>query len=166
MSRYRASPTPAAAVPPSLLASTLPLIAGLIALALIDLVNETVGATLALTNVDKGPLEVGAKAQVVMLIVFPMGFAFSLLNVAANAALNERVPLPIPGRIVALLTVVAGVAAAPPLLAAGALTQVIDVPVVLGLAPVLPLAAWGWARWGRQGRFTARHKRLVRRHGG
>ena len=143
MPRNRASPTPAAAVLPSSLASTLPLIAGLIALALIDLLNATVRPTLALTNVDMGPLEVGAKAQVVMLIVFPMGFAFSLADVAANAALNERAPL----------------------LAAGTLPPVIDVPVVLGLAPILPLAAWGWARWGRQGRFTARQERLVRRHG-
>ena len=57
-------------------------IAGLVALSLIDALDETVGAALDLRTVDLVVLDLTAKSQIVMVIVLPMGFALSLVNVA------------------------------------------------------------------------------------
>lgn len=47
----------------------------------------------------------------------------------------------------------AGLAAAiPPLLGGGALTEVVDVRVVLGLVPVLLVLVWAWTHWARPAR--------------
>jgi len=52
------------------------------------------------------------------------------------------------GRVFALMMLITGIAALPPLLAGGGLTEVADVRVVLGLSPILLVIAWGWAHWG------------------
>lgn len=83
-----------------------------------------------------------------MLLLLPMGFPFALVNVATTAMINERVPGSMQGRVFPLMMLITGVAALPPLLAGGGLTEVADVRVVLGLSPLLLVVAWGWAQWG------------------
>lgn len=124
-------------------------IVGLVALSLIDALDETVGAALNLKSVDLLVLTVTAKSQIVMAIVLPMGFALSLVNVAGHALLNERVPVRMQGRVFALQMVLAGVASIPPLLVGGALTEIVDVRVVFGLTPIVLVFAWSWSHWGR-----------------
>ena len=127
-------------------------LAGLVALALIEPIDEALGAALGLVAVDLGVVEMGAKTQLVMLIVLPMGFAFSLVSVAAHAVLNARAPLAMQGRIFAVQMLLAGAAAIPPLLGGGALTEVVDVRVVLGLVPALLVLTWAWTHWARPAR--------------
>jgi MFS family permease len=124
-------------------------IVGLVALSLIDVLDETVGAALDLRSVDLLVITVTAKSQIVMAIVLPMGFALSLVNVAGHALLNERVPVRMQGRVFALQMVLAGVASIPPLLVGGALTEIVDVRVVFGLTPIILIVAWSWSHWGR-----------------
>ena len=123
-------------------------LAGVVVLSLIDALDEALGPVLGLSHRDLGVVELSSASQIVMIILLPMGFAFSLVNVAANAILNARVPVRMQGRVFALQTLVARVAAIPSLLTGGALTEVLDVRVVLGLTPVLLLCAWIWAHWG------------------
>ena len=123
--------------------------AALLSLAAIDALDEILQPVLGLGEADLGVISLTAKAQLAMLILFPAGFALSLVNVAANAVLNARVPWAMQGRIFSLQMLMAGVAAIPPLLVGGALTEVVDVRVVLGGIPVLLLIAWGWSQWGR-----------------
>ena len=132
-------------------------------LAFIDGLNETLGVALDLRRIDLGVLEISAKSQIVMMIVFPMGFAFSLMNVAAHAILNARVPVRMQGRIFSLQMVLAGVAAIPPLLAVGALTEVLDVRVVLGMAPLLLVGAWFWSPGGGRTVSEALQAQVTRR---
>ena len=54
-----------------------------------------------------------------MVLLFPMGFAFALVNVATTAIINERVPVWMQGRVFALMMLMTGIAALPPLLAGG-----------------------------------------------
>ena len=124
---------------------------------------KTLGVALDLRRIDLGVLEISAKSQIVMMIVFPMGFAFSLVNVAAHAILNARVPVGMQGRIFSLQMVLAGVAAIPPLLAGGALTEVLDVRVVLGMAPLLLVGAWFWSSGGGRALSEALQAQVPRR---
>ena len=50
-----------------------------------------------------------------------------------------------------------------PLLVGGALAEVVDVRVVLALAPLLLVYAWAYAQWGKADPFNfTRHLRRVR----
>ena len=138
-------------------------LAGVVALSLIDVLDEALDTALGLGRRDLGLFELSSASQIVMIILLPMGFAFSLVNVAANAILNTRVPVRMQGRGFALQTLVAGVAAIPPLLTGGALTEVLDVRVVLGLTSVLLVFAWTWARWGSPDPREAWHRRRTQR---
>lgn len=122
--------------------------AGLVGLAAIDAVDAGVSVVFGLGDVDLGVIEISAASLAAMLVLFPTGFAFSLVNVATSAIINERVPVTMQGRVFALMMLFTGIAALPPLLAGGGLTEVVDVRVVLGLSPLLLIAAWGWAQWG------------------
>ena len=62
--------------------------------------------------------------------------------------LNARVPPSMQGRVFSLQMLIATLASLPPLLAGGALVEVVDVRVVLGLVPLLLAWAWLYARWG------------------
>ncbi len=122
---------------------------GLELLACIDVLRESVGRGLALGALDLGPLPtLSVKAQLAMLLSFPLGVAFSFVTVAAHAVLNDRAPLAMQGRVFALQAVLASAASVPPLLAGGALLEVVDVRVVLALTPLLLLYAWAFAQWG------------------
>ena len=132
---------------------------GLVVLASIDAVKAAFVAGLGLADADLGVLELSAESQVAMLLLLPMGFAFSLVNVATTAIINARVPVSLQGRIFALSMLLTGAGAVPPLLAGGGLTEVADVRVVLGLMPLLLLTVWAWARWGRPWRLPGELRR-------
>jgi len=135
-------------------------IGALVAMSLVDVLDEALRPALGLHRLDLGVLELSPQTLIVMFVLLPMGFAFSLVNVAANVILNAEVPVRMQGRIFALQTVVAGAAAIPPLLVGGALTEVLDVRVVLGLSPVLLLFAWMWAHWGTPDPVAVWRRRL------
>ena len=121
----------------------------LIALELIDGISECLRPILDLYDLDLGMIEITTRSQVVMLIVFPMGFALSLGDVAANVILNARMPLEMQGRVFVLQMVLAGLASILPLLGRSALSEIVDVRALLGLLPLLLLFAWSWSHWVR-----------------
>lgn len=94
---------------------------------------------------DPGPLGRGPLAHsdgrlgTVMLLAVPLGFSFSVVQVAANTFLNERVPLGMQGRVFALQGAVKNATAIVPLLALGALASIVGVRPVLIVAPLLIL---------------------------
>lgn len=138
-------------------------IVAVVALSLVDALEESLGAALNLTRIDLGFVEISPESQIVMIILLPMGFAFSLVNVAANAVLNARVPGGMQGRVFALQSVLAGVASVPPLLAGGGLTEILDVRIVLGLSPVVLVFAWMWSHWGTPDPVAAWRRRALQR---
>ena len=138
-------------------------IAGLVLLALVAVWADTLGDALGLRPLDLWLVDLSPEALLAMLIAVPMGLAFAFVNVAAKAVLNRSVPLRLQGRIFALQMVIAGIAALPPLLLGGALTEIVDVRVVLGLMPVLLVVAWTWAHWGSPDPRAWRRLRRPRR---
>lgn len=129
--------------------------AGLLLLAFIDGVDALVGSLFGFRDQGLGPLpDVSAESQLVMVIALPMGFALSVVNVAANVVLNERVPIRLQGRIFSVQSLMASLAAVFPLVVGGALAEVVDVRVVLGLTPLLLLYAWAYAQWGKADPFN------------
>lgn len=94
---------------------------------------------------DPGPLGRGPLAHsdgrmvTVMLLAVPLGFSFSVVQVAANTFLNTRVPLGMQGRVFALQGAVKNATAIVPLLALGALASLVGVRPVLIVAPLLIL---------------------------
>jgi len=124
--------------------------ASLLLLAFIDGADATFGSIFGFRDQGLGPLpDVSAKSQLVMVIAFPMGFALSVVNVAATVVLNERAPLRMQGRIFSVQSLMASLASVFLLVVGGALAEVVDVRVVLGLTPLLLLYAWAYAQWGR-----------------
>jgi hypothetical protein len=75
----------------------------------------------------------------VMFLAVPLGFSFSVVQVAANTFLNARVPLGMQGRVFALQGAVKNATAIVPLLALGALASWVGVRPVLIVAPLLIL---------------------------
>jgi MFS family permease len=74
-----------------------------------------------------------------------IGFAYSVVNVGGRSLLNERVPVPMQGRVFAAQTVLSNLASIVPLLLAGALADwwgVSPVLIVVAVA-VLVIALWG-----------------------
>ena len=69
----------------------------------------------------------------------PIGFSFSVVQVAANTFLNARVPLGMQGRVFALQGAVKNATAIIPLLALGGLSSWVGVRPVLIIAPLLIL---------------------------
>jgi Na+/melibiose symporter-like transporter len=85
-------------------------------------------------------------ARVMVTLVFAgmVGFAYSVVNVAGRSLLNERVPLPMQGRVFAAQTVLSNLASIVPLILAGALADWLGVsPVLFAVAVgVLVVALW------------------------
>lgn len=139
-------------------------IVGLELLAFIEPLQAAIGGTLGFGDTGLGPLpDLTAEAQLVMVIAFPLGFAFSLVSVAANAVLNTCVPLRMQGRVFALQVALAAVASVPPLIVGGALVEVIDVRIVFGLTPLLLAWAWAYGQWGVADPVAPLRRRLARR---
>lgn len=90
---------------------------------------------------------------VALILAIPLGLAFSMVQVAANTLLHERVPIEMQGRVFALQGAVKNATAVLPLLALGGLASLVgDVRPVLIVAAllILFLALYGAsqsARW-------------------
>ncbi len=90
------------------------------------------------------------EATVAMGLSIPLGFAFSLVGVAARAVLHERAPADMMGRIFAMQMVLGSLAAIIPLFIVGGLAELVSAKVVIILvtAAVLALAIYShlWVR--------------------
>ena len=88
----------------------------------------------------RGPLaHSDSRMGTVMFLAVPLGFSFSVVQVAANTFLNARVPLGMQGRVFALQGAVKNATAIIPLLALGGLASWVGVRPVLVVAPLLIL---------------------------
>jgi len=85
-----------------------------------------------------------ARVMVTMVFAGLTGFAYSVVNVAGRSLLNERVPVPVQGRVFAAQTVLSNLASIVPLLLAGALADWWGVgPVLIVVAAaILVVALW------------------------
>jgi MFS family permease len=72
-------------------------------------------------------------ALLALILVFPLGFAFAVVSVAGQTVMNDRIPLHLQGRVGATQAAMAGIASSVPVLAAGALADVIGVTWVMAL---------------------------------
>ncbi len=86
--------------------------------------------SVSIGNFDGGGL-------IAMILVLPAGFAYSLVNVAGQTVMDDRVPLHLRGRVGATQAAMAAVASSVPVLVAGALSDVIGVAPVMALVAVL-----------------------------
>jgi hypothetical protein len=88
--------------------------------------------------------EVGVSSviTITMLLAIPLGFAFTLLSIAARVVINEQAPVEAQGRVFAVQGAVADLVSLPPLMAAGITADVIgERPVLLALAVATVVAA-------------------------
>ncbi|KPK48235.1 MAG: hypothetical protein AMJ77_00610 [Dehalococcoidia bacterium SM23_28_2] len=91
------------------------------------------------------------EATVAMGLSIPLGFAFSLVGVAARAVLHERAPADMLGRIFAMQMVLGSLASIIPLFIVGGLAELLSARIVVSLvaAAVLTLAVYSHL-WGRR----------------
>lgn len=72
---------------------------------------------------------------IAMAVMLPLGFAYAVVSVAGQTVIDDRVPLSLRGRVGATQAAMAAIASSIPVVAAGALSDVI------GVAPVFALVA-------------------------
>ena len=85
-----------------------------------------------------------------MALMLPLGFSFAVVSVAGQTVINDRVPLHLQGRVGATQVAMAAVASSAPVLAAGLLSDLIGVTIVMALvAGLIGLAAVGNIRQPR-----------------
>lgn len=102
-----------------------------------------------LNRVDFGNFDEGE--VVAMMIMLPLGFAFSIVSVAGQTVLNDRIPLQLQGRVGATQGAMAAVASSVPVVVAGLLADLAGVMLVMALVSVaLGVTAFGTVRRGRQ----------------
>jgi MFS family permease len=80
-------------------------------------------------------------ATVAMAIAVPLGFAFSLVSVAARAVLNERAPAEMQGRIFAAQMTMGSLASIIPLFIVGGLAELVSARIVIILVTLAVVAA-------------------------
>ena len=85
-------------------------------------------------------------ATVAMGLAIPLGFAFSLVSVAARAVLNERAPAEMQGRIFAGQMVLGSVASIIPLFIVGGLAELVSARIVIILVALAVVAAAVYSR--------------------
>lgn len=88
--------------------------------------------------------EVGVSSvlTITMLLAIPLGFAFTLLSIAARVVINERASIEVQGRVFAVQGALADLCSLPPLMAAGIAADAIgERPVLLALAVATVVAA-------------------------
>jgi MFS family permease len=97
-------------------------------------------------------------ATVAMALAVPLGFAFSLVSVAARAVLNERAPPEMQGRIFAAQMMLGSVASIIPLFIVGGLAEVVSARIVIILVTlaVVVAAVFSRLRVGPQAQGLAR----------
>ncbi len=83
---------------------------------------------------------------VAMALAVPLGFAFSLVSVAARALLNERAPAEMQGRIFAAQMVLASAASIIPLFIVGGLAELVSARIVIVLVAASVVAAAVYSR--------------------
>ncbi len=77
-----------------------------------------------------------------MVLVFPLGFAYAVVSVSGQTIINDRVPLQLQGRVLATQAALTAFASSLPVLAAGALSDVVGVTTVMALvAGIIGFAA-------------------------
>jgi len=101
-----------------------------------------------LGNVSIGNFDGGG--LLAMALMLPLGFAFAVVSVAAQTVINDRVPLHLQGRVGATQAAMAALASSAPVLAAGFLSDLIGVTIVMALvAGLIGLVAVGNIRQPR-----------------
>lgn len=85
-------------------------------------------------------------ATVAMALAIPLGFAFSLVSVAARAVLNERAPADMQGRIFAAQMVLGSVASIIPLFIVGGLAELLSARIVIILVTMAVVVAAIYSR--------------------
>jgi len=85
-------------------------------------------------------------ATVAMAFAVPLGFAFSLVSVAARAVLNERAPPEMQGRIFAAQMMLGSVASIIPLFIVGGLAELVSARIVIILVTLAVVAAAVYSR--------------------
>ena len=86
-------------------------------------------------NFVESEVGVSSVITVTMLLAIPLGFAFTLLSIAARVVLNEQVPPEAQGRVFAVQMALGDLCSLPPLLAAGIVADAV------GERPALLVAA-------------------------
>jgi MFS family permease len=111
-----------------------------IALCLIAMaLTEPLAAMLEWTGIltPDGVAGLGLLVTLTMFFAFPMGLSYALLNAPAQTVLHERAPAEMRGRIFTTQIVSANFFSLLPLLAIGAITDVVGISWVLALIAVL-----------------------------
>jgi len=85
-------------------------------------------------------------ATVAMGLAVPLGFAFSLVNVAARAVLNERAPPEMQGRIFAGQMMLGSATSIIPLFIVGGLAEIMSARIVIVLVALAVVAAAVYSR--------------------
>jgi MFS family permease len=80
-------------------------------------------------------------AAVAMALAVPLGFAFSLVSVAARALVNERAPAEMQGRIFAAQMMLGSIASIIPLFIVGGLAELVSARIVIILVTLAVVAA-------------------------
>lgn len=109
-----------------------------------DLLDETLGPAADAYEWTGLSLQ----STVAMALVIPVGFAFSLVNVAARAVLHERAPADMRGRIFAVQMVLGSLASIIPLFIVGGLAEVLParVLIIMVAATTLVVAVYSHLR--------------------
>jgi hypothetical protein len=111
----------------------------LVALALVEPLAALLEETGILT--PEGVAGRGALVTLTMFFAFPLGLSYALLNAPAQTILHERAPAEMRGRIFTTQIVSANFFSLLPLLAIGAITDVIGISWVLTLIALMVSAA-------------------------
>lgn len=93
-----------------------------------------------LNHVNIGNFDQGG--VLAMLLMLPLGFSYATVSVAGQTVLNDRVPHHLQGRVLSTQAAMSAIASSLPVLAAGALSDVVGVvPVMALVAALIGLAA-------------------------
>ena len=121
-------------------------IAGLVGLGYVYFAADAVQEHLRLNlSGIEDRLGISSVVSMTMLLAVPLGLAFTVVSVGARTVFNRRSPPELQGRVFATQSAVADLASIPPLLAVGAVADLIGVRVVLlvtaGLCALVAVAA-------------------------
>jgi len=117
--------------------STMGFVGCVVLLAMLTFTNQLAeflggyGAFSWLNHISVGSFDGGG--ALAMLLVAPLGFAYALVQVAGQTVINDRVPLHLQGRVNATQAAMAAIASSLPVLAAGALSDLVGVTPVMAL---------------------------------
>lgn len=93
------------------------------------------GAFAWLNTVNIGDFDRGG--VLAMLIMAPLGFSFAVATVAGQTVINDLVPLHLQGRVQSTQAAMAGLASSAPVLAAGAMADLVGVNAVIAVVAAL-----------------------------